>query len=79
MDTGGKNKFYHFGWDFLLIFALANMKLLSTLTVQGWAPLSVEASDPQLLGGSAGQWSGFVGHHLCKTDNQQMSHIRKLD
>lgn len=49
------------------------------LTVQGWAPLSVEASDPQLLGGSAGQWSGFVGHHLCTTDNQQMSHINKLD
>lgn len=81
MDTGGqkKKKNCYLEWDFFLILALANRKFLSMLTVQGWAPLSVEASAPQLLGGSAGQWLGFVGHHLCTTDNQQMSHIKKLD
>lgn len=34
------------------------------LTVQEWALLLVEASDSQLLGGSAEQWSGSVVHHL---------------
>lgn len=39
---------------------------IQLLTVQEWALLSVEASDPQPLGGSAEQWWGPVVHHLWK-------------
>lgn len=63
----------HFLCFFVFFYFRVWMQLL---TVQGWALLSVEASDPQLRGGSAEQWSGSAGHHLWKTQNQHLSHIQ---